>query len=373
MKRLLIDANPAIPFIMSGHVNGIGRTNVELIRALNSIPADEIPFRISLCTHNLKGINASALTTRFKTHHLYLRNRDNWNRAIAFLHIRELMFPYDLMHITHNFEYVANPDKCVVTIHDAMMFSYPEPFLGHDWARKNYPPFARKVRAIITCSENSKREIAEYMGVNPDKIFVAPWGVDHELLRPHATEPCRYTSGKPYFIAVSCDRGRKNTIAVVKAFIKFLRNNPEHQLVLVWRTPSDEVLRLLEENPEVKNKIHFASNISNEVLADLYAGATCSFFPSRYEGFGLPIAESMACGTPVVTCRNSSLEEVGGDVAMYVDPDDIDSLSEYMEQFENGSLSKESISEECLAQSMNFTWERCSRLTLDVYRKCLDI
>lgn len=371
MKKLLIDANPAVPFLVFGHVDGIGRTNIELIQALDRIPKDEIQFEISLYTQNVKGVKASSLNTGFKSHHVYLRNNSRGSKIAKLLRLRELVSGYDLMHITHNYERGVNPEICVVTIHDAMMFSYPENFLGHEEARKVYPAFARKAKAILTPSENSKREIAEFMDVNPEKIFVTPWGVNHDLLRPHEVTPSKYTNGKPFFCAVSCDIGRKNTISIVKAYIEFNRNNPKHELILVWRKPSEEVLKLINENPNVRNKIHFASNISNEELADIYAGATCSFFPSRYEGFGLPIAESMACGTPVVTCRNSSLAEVGGDLAYYVDPDDVEGMAKYMEKFENGELRKEAFSDDLVKQSMNFTWERCARQTLEVYKKVL--
>ena len=372
MKKLLLDANPSVPFLLSGRLNGIGRTNLELIRALDYIPASEIPFDIELFTQNVKGVSASRLGTRFKTLHLYLRNNPGWNKWAAKLRVREFVSRYDLMHITHNFEVVAHPEKCIVTIHDAMMFSYPEQFLNHDFARKHYPPFARKAKAVITCSENSKREIAEYMDVNPDQIHVIPWGVDHSVLNPHPVAPSEFTNGKPYFCSVSCDIGRKNTVGVVKAYIDFFHNNPEHHLVLVWKNPSQEVLEIIEKNPHAKDKIHFVTNLSNRQLADIYVGASCTFFPSRYEGFGLPVAESMACGTPVVTCDNSSLREVGGDAAFYVDPDDVQGMAAYMEKFENGELKKSDFADANVLQSMNFTWEKCARKTLQVYKNCLD-
>lgn len=371
MKKVLIDANPAVSSLATGRLYGIGRTNIELIKALDQISPNEISFDIELYSQNLKGLSAKSLGTKFKTRHAFLRYLPSWNIKAAKFRIREMLTQYDLMHITHNFEYVAHPEKCVLTIHDAMMFSYPEQFLGHDYMREVYPKLARKVRAIITCSGNSKREIAEYMDVNPDKIFVTPWGVDHNILRPHDVDTNKYCGSNPYFISVSCNIGRKNTIAVVKAYIEFARNNPTHHLILVWRQPSDEVLRTLAENPDISGKIHFASNISNEELADLYAGASCSFFPSRYEGFGLPIAESMACGTQVVTCRNSSLPEVGGEVAIYVDPDDIGAMANVMEKFEIGEFNRDMFQADCMRQSMNFTWDRCARTTLDVYEKSL--
>lgn len=370
-KKILIDANPVVPYLAFGKINGIGRTCLELIAELDRL-RDNLSFDIELFTQNLKGISASALKTGFKTHHLRFRNMPSWNRWSKRLHLREVLTNYDLQHITHNYEIVTNPSRCIVTIHDAMFFSYPEAFLGAENNRRIVPPFARKAAHVITISENSKREIMEYMGVSEDNITVIPWGVDHKMLYPHKPGPNRWTGDKPYFTSVSCDIGRKNTITVLRAFEKFAKHNPKHHLILVWRKPSEEAV-LLGNSSTLKGKVHFASNLSNEELANIYAGATASFFPSLYEGFGLPIVESMACAVPCVTARNSSLEEVGGDAAIYVDPMDIDAIAHEMEKFENNDLDIELLQRQSLQQASQFTWERCAQSTIEVYKKCLDI
>ena len=210
------------------------------------------------------------------------------------------------------------------------------------------------------------------MDVQEDKITIIPWGCNRQIFYPRKVTDNRYCGDEPYFIAVSCDKGRKNTISVVKAFVKFAKNNPEHNLILVWRAPSDEVLKLREEC-KLESKIHFASNVSDFELGNLYAGATASFFPSFYEGFGLPIVESMACGVPCVTCRNSSLEEVGGSAAIYVEPLDIDAMAGIMDRFENTDCDMEDLHERSIAQASKFTWENCVAKTIEVYKKCLDI
>lgn len=368
-KRVLIDANPAVPYLSYGKNSGIGRTCMELISELDSM-RQLLPFDVCLYTQNLRGVSAKGLDTGFETSHAYLRNNERWNRVAATMHVREILTRYDLQHITHNFEIVNDPSRCIVTIHDAMFFSYPEAFLGAEYNRRTIPGFARKAAAIITISNNSKREIMEYMGVPDEKITVIPWGVDHKLLYPHNVSANRWTGNSPYFISVSCDIGRKNSISVLRAYERFVVNNPRHHLLMVWRSPSEEA-RGLAAKPHIQGRIHFASNIPNDELANLYAGATASFFPSLYEGFGLPIVESMACGVPCVTCRNSSLEEVGGDAAIYVDPFDIDAMANEMEQFENGRPDFETLQAKSVDQASKFTWHNCAEQTIRVYEQNL--
>lgn len=371
MKKILLDANPIVPYFALGRNSGIGRTCMELICQLDMI-RHELPFQIELYTQNLHGVSAKMMKTKFRSRHVYLRNTSPGREFVKRMGLREILTGYDLQHITHNYEIVRDPSRCIVTIHDVMFFSYPEIFLGAEENRKVVPPFARKARHIITISENSKQEIMQYMDIPEEKITVIPWGVDRELLFPHKPGSNRWCGDKPYFASVSCDRGRKNTITLLQAYEKFARNSPEHHLILVWREPTEEALKIAEL-PHLNGKVHFASNLPNEELADVYAGATATFFPSLYEGFGLPIVESMACGVPCVTCRNSSLEEVGGEAAIYVDPMDIDAMVSEMEKFENGIYNLLELKRASLHQSEKFTWYRCAQQTVDVYKKCLEI
>lgn len=370
MKRLLIDVNSIVSYYVSGKVNGIGRTTLELIQALAKVP--DLPFEIILYSQNLKGIGGRNTGLPFKNRHLYLPHREKIDKLLSHFPVRECLTGYDLMHIPHNFEYVYRPEKCVVTLHDAMFFSYPESFLKHDFAKENYPKLAKKAKAIITCSENSKREIIEYMQVPDDKISVCYWGYNHQLFYPKPLNSNKYTGNNPYFLSVSCNIGRKNTLSVIRAYELLLKQNPQNELILVWRDlPID--IKDKYTSPQFKNKIHFVSTISDEELSELYSSATAMFFPSKYEGFGLPVLEAMASGTPVVTCYNSSLKEVGGNAALYVDPDDISAMTQIMEQFENHILDVESIKKIGLLQASKFSWEICARQTIEVYKKCLDL
>jgi glycosyltransferase involved in cell wall biosynthesis len=113
--------------------------------------------------------------------------------------------------------------------------------------------------------------------------------------------------------------------------------------------------------------------VSDSDLRLLYCGATAMLFPSKYEGFGLPVLEAMACGTPVVTCNAASLPEVGGDAAIYVQPGADAALYDVMEAFLNNGHDRQSLRQKSLVQAAEFSWERTARETLQVYAGALGI
>lgn len=130
MKKLLIDVDSIVPYYVSGKVNGIGRTTLELIQALSKIP--NIPFEIELYSQNMKGIGGRNTGLPFKSKHLYLPHRASIDKLLARFPVREWLTGYDLMHIPHNFEYVHRPDKCVVTLHDALFMKMQETAFDHE-------------------------------------------------------------------------------------------------------------------------------------------------------------------------------------------------------------------------------------------------
>ena len=130
---------------------------------------EDLPFE--LYSQNTKGIGAKNFDVPFAKRHLYLPKRELFDKVVSKLHLRELLGRYDLMHIPHNFDNIAHPEKCIVTIHDAMFFSYPEAAFNPEFARRYYR--VSECKAIITCSESSKHDIVKYMNVPEDKVNVA--------------------------------------------------------------------------------------------------------------------------------------------------------------------------------------------------------
>ena len=234
--------------------------------------------------------------------------------------------------------------------------------------RKIYPPFIRSARHIITCSEYSAKDIEETIFIPRDKITVIPWGVDHNIFYVEDNRDenrlkllQNFGISNQYFLSVSCDAGRKRTPDLIKSYLTL--ENPVNDLVLVWNNPPEKVLKIINRNP----RVHLLSGISNDDLRILYNCAIASVNPTAYEGFGLPILEAMACGCATVTCFNSSLPEVGGDVAIYIDEPITETLPCILHDIDNGSVDLTQARNEGPIRAALFTWERTAKETAAVY------
>lgn len=377
MKRLLIDVNSAVPYFVKGTVNGIGRATIELVRVLSKI--DNLPFEVMLYSQNIKGVGFDA-TTPFRQKHLYLRNNATWNRCLAKWPIREWLTGYDLMHIPHNFEYVHRPERCIVTIHDALFMKMDDPVFDYSVIRQRVPELARRCRHIITCSDSSKRDIMETMDIPEEKITVVYWGYDKDIFRPLDDQDSlqqkiakRFGVQRPYLFTLSCQAKRKRADVLLECFIDYCaKGDCPFDLVMLWSNPPARLLQLAEAR-KVSDRLHFIKNVGDEELTMLYNGATAMFFPSQYEGFGRPLMEAMACGTTVVTCRNSSLEEIAGDAAIYLDEPVSESIPIVMSGLAEGKYPIAELRHKGLRRAQTFSWERFAKQMVTVYKQCLDL
>lgn len=374
MKRLLIDVNSIVPYYVSGKISGIGRTTLELIQTLNK--EKKLPFEIMLYSQNMKGIGGQNTGLTFENRHFYIPHREMYDKLIAKIPIKEWLTGYDLMHIPHNFEYVHRPEKCIVTLHDALFMKMQEKVFKHEKMRKVVPPLMHKCKHIITCSEASKNDIVETMQIEPKKISVIPWGISHDTFHPMEDKEIlqkKYKIDRPYFLSVSCNAERKRTDLLVESYMTFYERQVRHDLVLIWSNPPLNLLKEVEERG-LKERVHFLSNVPDTDLAVLYNGATVLFFPSAYEGFGLPILEAMACGTPVLTCRNSSLEEVGGKAAIYMDERNLkQSMKDFMIQLENEDIDIEDYRHRGISQAGKYSWQKTAQQYILLYKQLLNI
>ena len=376
MKKILLDINSVVPYLLTGKTTGVGRTTLELIDSFSKLE-ENLPFEIILYSQNMKGIGAKEFIDDFKTKHLYLPHREAINKIIEKLPIKESFTKYDLMHVPHNFARIYKPEKAIITLHDALFMKIQEKAFNHNQMVKDVPPLMQQCKGVITCSEASKKDIVETMQIDPSKIDVVYWGVKHEvfyklpkddLLKKRINEVAGIDV--PYFLSVSCNAERKNTHKLVKAYIQLSKQSPVNDLVLLWGNPPLFVLEMIEKS-KCKERIHFISNITDNELAIMYNGATALVFPSSYEGFGLPVLEAMACGCPVITCSNSSLKEVGGNAALYLKSSEPEDICNVLEQFENKSFDLDEIKKKGLVQASKFIWRDTALKYIAIYNKHL--
>jgi glycosyltransferase involved in cell wall biosynthesis len=372
LKKLLIDVNSIVPFLVSGKTTGIGRT----VYALEKI-SDQIPFKINLYSQNLRGVGGKQLATSFKSRHVYLPNRNNINKLLGNWPIKETLAPYDLLHIPNNFAHINRPEKTIVTLHDALFMRMDEKGFDHLGMREYVPALMHKCKGIITCSQSSKRDIVETMNINPEKIDVIYWGLNHEIFYHNTNKEliknnlsAEYKISRPFFLSVSCNAERKNTHKLVEAYLLLARQNPVNDLVLIWNKPPAFVLEMITE-AKMNDQVHFISNVSDVTLAQLYNGCTAFIFPSSYEGFGLPVLEALACGAPVVTCNNSSLPEVGGAAAIYIQDPTVKNILIGLENFENKTYDVNQLSSKGIKQADRFRWETTAASYLKLYERYL--
>ncbi len=176
----------------------------------------------------------------------------------------------------------------------------------------------------------------------------------------------------PFVLTVGTLQPRKNIEVVVSAFERLVARGADLKLVVAggagWgERQTAERVRL----SPARDRVVLAGHVTDAQLLALYRSALCFVFPSRYEGFGLPVLEAMATGTPVVCSDRTSLPEVAGDAAMLVSPDDVDGLERSIGRLASTPQARAEMIELGLTQAARFTWERCAEQTVAVYRTVL--
>lgn len=213
----------------------------------------------------------------------------------------------------------------VITIHDANFAQIPETFSRFKKAviSRAYPLSAKNANKIITVSEFSKKDILDYIDISADRIETVYNPLPPDLPSPEVSAGSEFEDD--YLLTVGKDYPHKNLEAAVQA----LSDLPGkiHHVFAGFEAPPDHYLRLKAESLGVDKRVHFTGYVSENRLATLYSEAEIYVHPSRYEGFGFPLIEAMYYHTPVISSDAASLPEVGGDAAVYFDPNSPSELS----------------------------------------------
>lgn len=238
---------------------------------------------------------------------------------------------------------------------------------------------AKRASAILTVSEYSKSEIVQYLGLPADNIFVTYEAASCIYLQvndDHQIDILRnkFDLHSKFILSIGSADPRKNINNLLHAYAKLPRSIQEqYQLVVVWThdflasTMKRQVTKL-----GLSNQVRFLEWVSDEELVLLYNAASLFVFPSLYEGFGLPLVEAMACGTPVLAAEKSSIPEIVGESALLIDPNDLEDIcGKIVEVLADEDL-RIDLSNRGLFRVADFSWEKCARETIDIYEKAYE-
>ncbi len=282
---------------------------------------------------------------------------------------------YNLYHET-NYVPMRFDGPTVVTIFDLSFYFYPEthPKERIRYMERYFYPRLDRANHFITISEATKRDLVKQLNLPEEKITVTPLGVD-DSFKPFSPNTENLILSKyglkhgSYVLSVGTLEPRKNIVTLLNAYAELpsvLRN----RFPLVLAGGVGWLMEDLEKKIQglgIKSTTYITGYIPKSDLPSLYGGATVFVYPSIYEGFGLPVLEAMACGTPVITSNTSSLPEVLGSAGILIDPHNVSQLTREMENLLTNPVQRDLLTQAGIKRAKIFTWEKCASKTLDVY------
>jgi glycosyltransferase involved in cell wall biosynthesis len=289
----------------------------------------------------------------------------------------------DLLHIPHFNVPLLHRGPMVVSIMDLIHLRAPE-YRGSLssllYARPMLKLAARKAAHVITVSQYSKNEIMDVLGIPASRITVIHCGVGENFRESAGHEQTQDTLkrlglNRPYFLYVGNLKPHKNVKTLLQAFA-YLRHEKRvpHSLLVVGSDVPRRRLILKEcARLRIVDAVIFAPFLPAAELPSIYARADLLVLPSTMEGFGLPVIEAMACGTPVICSAASSLPEVAGDAAIFFDPHSSEQLACQIEHLLRSGSLRTLLRQKGLERAKRFTWREAARKHLEVYRNVLDV
>lgn len=263
--------------------------------------------------------------------------------------------------------------RALVTVHDLAIYHNPEWFpSGQAFNTKIVIPQAlKKAERIIAVSQTTKWDIIKIFEIHHEKIGVIYEGVEKEEVDKEERKKIRekYNLKKNFILFIGTLEPRKNIVNLIEAFLQLIKDKElkeKIELVLVgkkgWKYK--EIFEKLKEAENIK----YLGYLSSQEKFALLKEAEIFVFPCLYEGFGLPILEAMSLGIPVITSNLSSMPEVGGKAAIYIDPKDTNEITEALRKILQDEFLRERLKEEGMIRAAKFSWKKCAQETIKFYQ-----
>ncbi len=303
--------------------------------------------------HPLYGRAAAEHVYRSSTKALWWRSQDRFCKKLS----KDL----DLIH--EPFIGLSSKMACpqVLSFHDIVPITNPEfsSRMFGQYFRRVMPKVLRNADAVLCNSETTRRDLLDHYDADPEKLHVVYNGVDHVTAERSGALP----EDEPYMVALSHTK-MKNIGFTIREFLRYKENHPGDLRLMVVGTDFSGL-------SEGRSDVVVTGYLGRERLVELVAGAEALLFPSHYEGFGYPPLEAMDLGTPTVVSDRGSLPEVSGDASLTVDIDQEGSLAEAIHRLRTEDGLADELRRKGRERCREFSWERCARETMDVYRQVL--
>jgi glycosyltransferase involved in cell wall biosynthesis len=267
--------------------------------------------------------------------------------------------------------------KSVLTVHDVIFMRYPQYFgwINRFIYKAKLQYACKAADQIIAISENTKADLVELLKVDPAKIAVIYQGCDpaFKLYQSDAQRALirkKYNLPKRYLLTVGTIEERKNLLLVVKSLLHAKSSIP---LIVVGKpTKYTEDVKAFIDTHNLNSRVVFLHDVTFDELPALYQLATVFVYPSRYEGFGIPILEALNSGTPVIAATGSCLEEAGGPHSLYVNPDDEQELAQKINRVWNTPALRQQMITKGFDYARNFEDEKLASQLLNLYQNTLN-
>lgn len=321
--------------------------------------------------------NFNCLETSFSSSNRQLRIL--WEQFVLPVLLKK--YKIDLIHCPANIMPLFSGCKTIITVHDLSFIRLKKTHGKlQTWYLNNFTKMScKKANKIIAVSENTKNDIVNCYGINADKIKVIYNGISNnfkiiEDIELQNVIRQKYSLPHKYILYVGTLEPRKNVPGLLKAFSLCLDELPGYKLVIAGSKGWDyqnifEAVKKLG----LEEKVIFAGYVENDHLPLIYNMARLFVYVSFYEGFGLPLIESMACGTPVVTSNISSLKEVVGEAAIKVNPNSSQEIAEAMRKLLLDAAFYDEYRYRGFKKANEFSWKKSAQETWDVYKEVLGI
>ena len=364
------------PLWSGARIGGIATYDSELLPALaEAAPADG--FHVYSPLRDANRLKAQPHPANLHFHYLFPSTR--WINVPVSFPVAALVSDVDLVHMTH----VPPPfftKRYVMTLHCFSTFAHPEfyPRLLNLRMNALIRKGLRTARMVI-CPSEGLRDLAETeLKVDAARLRVAPHGVS-AIFFPRDKSPARaeirklYGIQRSFLLFVGVMAPRKNGARIVEAFARFRQQTrTDVQLVVVGRKWLGADVDAAIRRAGLENEVVFAGHVPEQHLPIFYSAAELLLFPSLWESFGMPVAESMACGTPVITSAGSCLPETAGGAAILVDPHSIDEIAGAIANVLYDSALATDLRKRGLEQSKKFTWRNSALKTIAAYHAALE-